>query len=87
MGPSGKAWTQAEDELLRQEILAGTTAQAITVVLGRSASAVRTRAHILRLTFGRPGTKRGPAAMALEVKTKKFAPMVTKGRWKRGFSR
>jgi hypothetical protein len=36
MGPSGKPWTQEEDQLLRQEVLAGTPLDVIVGVLGRT---------------------------------------------------
>jgi hypothetical protein len=60
MGPFGKAaWTQEEDQLLRQEVLAGTPLDVIAGDLGRTKPAIRTRAYILRLMLGRP-SKRSP---------------------------
>ena len=51
MGPSGKPWTQEEDQLLRQEVLAGTPLDVIVGVLGRTKPAIRTRAYILPRVF------------------------------------
>ena len=48
----GKAWTQEEDQLLRQEVLAGTPLDVIAGKLGRTKPAIRTRAYTLRLMLG-----------------------------------
>ena len=57
----GKAWTQEEDQLLRQEILADTPLDVIADKLGRTKPAIRTRAYTLRLMLGRPETNRSVA--------------------------
>ena len=72
MGPSGKAWTYEEDQLLRQEVLAGAPVQAIATKLGRTPSAIKTRSYMLRLMLGRPGTKWGPTAISIRGKPTSF---------------
>jgi hypothetical protein len=64
MVPSGKAWTQEEDHLLRQEVLAGTPLDVIAGILGRTKPAIKTRAYILRLMLGRRATNRSLASEA-----------------------
>jgi DNA-binding NarL/FixJ family response regulator len=45
-------WTPEEDAILQQAALAGWTAVEIAHQVGRSESAVRTRAHNLRILLG-----------------------------------
>ncbi len=70
---TAKLWTSEEDDILRRDVLEGKSLQAIASKIGRTQSAIRTRAYVLRLILGRPGAKRrgspksasaGPAASA-----------------------
>jgi len=47
-------WTPKEEAILRQEALAGRPVAEIASKMGRSLSAVRTRAYMLRIMLGRP---------------------------------
>jgi hypothetical protein len=47
-----KAWTSAEDERLRQLVISNAPPSEIAEDLGRTASAVRARAHALRIALG-----------------------------------
>jgi hypothetical protein len=47
---NSKAWTSAEDERLRQLVISSPSE--IAEDLGRTASAVRARAHTLRIALG-----------------------------------
>jgi DNA-binding CsgD family transcriptional regulator len=58
----GRHWTPAEDAILRRGALAGRTAGAIAEQLGRTRSAVRTRAYSLRIILGRPPLTTGEMA-------------------------
>ena len=49
MRASGKLWTPEDDETLRKEALASRPVAEIAKKLGRSESAVRARAYILRV--------------------------------------
>jgi len=57
MPTTGKPWTAEEDEILRTEIVSGASRCAISQKLGRSESAVKARAYILRLSLRPSGTK------------------------------
>jgi len=60
MKPGTKPWTSEEEDLLRQEVLAGTPIRLIASKMDRSEPAIRSRAYALRLMLGRPGvTRRG----------------------------
>jgi hypothetical protein len=48
-----EAWTPEEDEVLRGEALAGRLADEIARKIGRTESAVRSRAYILRVLLRR----------------------------------
>jgi hypothetical protein len=48
-----KAWTSAEDERLRQLVISNASPSEIAEDLGRTASAVRARAHAKRIALGR----------------------------------
>jgi hypothetical protein len=49
MRPETKRWTAEEDDVLRQEALVGSPVTEIASKIGRSESAVRTRAYTLRV--------------------------------------
>ena len=49
MGPEIKRWTDDEDAILRREALAGSTVAEIASAVGRTESAVRARAYVLRV--------------------------------------
>ena len=49
MGPEIKRWTDDEDAILRREALAGRTVAEIASAVGRTESAVRVRAYVLRV--------------------------------------
>jgi hypothetical protein len=55
---SGKLWTAQEDERLRELAASGATPSEIADKLDRTESGTKTRAYILRVTFGRLGAKR-----------------------------
>jgi hypothetical protein len=57
---SGKLWTAQEDERLRELAVSGATPSETAEKLDRTVSATRTRAYILRVTFGRLRAKRRP---------------------------
>jgi hypothetical protein len=48
-----KAWTADEDERLRQRVVSNVSLSDIAEDLGRTASAVRARAHAKRIALGR----------------------------------
>jgi hypothetical protein len=50
---SAKAWTSDEDERLRQLVISNASLSDIAEDLGRTASAVRARAHAKRIALGR----------------------------------
>jgi hypothetical protein len=50
---NSKAWTSAEDERLRQLVISNASLSDIAEDLGRTASAVRARAHAMRIALGR----------------------------------
>jgi hypothetical protein len=50
---NAKAWTSEEDELFRNLIISNAPAVEIATPLGRTLSAVRSRAGILRISLGR----------------------------------
>jgi hypothetical protein len=52
-----KPWTSEDDNLLRQEVLAGTRTDLITSRVGRSKSGVKHQVSILGLTLGRVKAK------------------------------
>jgi hypothetical protein len=58
MRPETKRWTAEEDSILRQAALAGGSIAEITSKIGRSESAVRTRAYILWIPLRIVGIKR-----------------------------
>lgn len=47
-----RSWSGEEDEMLRQHVEQGATTDQIATKIGRSPSAVRARAYILRLKLG-----------------------------------
>jgi DNA-directed RNA polymerase specialized sigma24 family protein len=49
--PRRGRWTPEEDDILRQEALAGRTALEIASSVGRTLSAVRSRAYALRVSL------------------------------------
>jgi hypothetical protein len=55
---SGKPWTAQEDERLRELAASGATLAELAQKLDRTESGTKTRAYILRVTFGRFGAKR-----------------------------
>jgi hypothetical protein len=55
---AGKPWTAEEDELLRELVASGSALSEIAEKLDRTESGTKTRAYILRVTFGRFGAKR-----------------------------
>jgi hypothetical protein len=62
MRPETKRWTAEEDDVLRQEALAGSPVAEIATKLGRSESAVRTRAYTLRVLLRTVGIRRRASA-------------------------
>jgi hypothetical protein len=54
----GSPWTAEEDKLLRELVASDSTLSEIAEKLDRTESGAKTRAHILRVTFGRFGAKR-----------------------------
>ena len=58
MRPETKRWTAEEDDVLRQEALVGSPVTEIASKIGRSESAVRTRAYTLRVPLGTVGMRR-----------------------------
>jgi hypothetical protein len=55
---SRKPWTAQEDERLRELAASGATLSEIAQKLDRTVSGAKSRAYILRVTFGRLGAKR-----------------------------
>jgi hypothetical protein len=55
---SGKPWTAQEDTRLRELAASGATLAEIAEKLDRTESGTKTRAYILRVTFGRLGADR-----------------------------
>jgi hypothetical protein len=49
-----KLWTAEDDAALRREVQAGTALGEIARKIGRTPSAIRNRAYILRLMLGKP---------------------------------
>jgi hypothetical protein len=58
MHKNSKPWTPELDEVLRKEVIAGTSLFAIAKKLGRSESAIKSRAYTLRLSLRPLGTRR-----------------------------
>jgi len=58
MSNKQKAWTFAEDELLRELAFSGTAPHRIAVELRRTETAVRSRAAFLKLLLRTPGRRR-----------------------------
>ena len=58
MRPGAKRWTAEEDNILRQEALAGRPISEIASRIGRTESAVRTRAYTLRILLRQVGLRR-----------------------------
>jgi hypothetical protein len=52
--PGERLWTSQDDEMLKREVAAGTTIEDIAVRIGRTPSAIRNRAYILRLRISGP---------------------------------
>jgi hypothetical protein len=50
---SSKPWTSQEEDRLRELVISNATAFDIAAELGRTVSAVKARARLLRLTLGR----------------------------------
>jgi hypothetical protein len=59
---SGKLWTAQEDERLRELAALSATPSEIAAKLNRTESGTKTRAYVLRVTFGRFGAKRRRAS-------------------------
>lgn len=57
MRPGTKVWTAEEDHILRREALAGSPTATIAKKVGRTESAVRARAYVLRILL-RTGRRR-----------------------------
>jgi hypothetical protein len=55
---SRKSWTDSDDQLLKRLANENKLAPEIAATIGKSKSAVRTRAYILRIMIGRPGRKK-----------------------------
>lgn len=53
-----KRWTTEEDDILRQAALAGTSVAEIAGAVGRTESAVRARAYVLRVLLRPVGIRR-----------------------------
>lgn len=51
-------WTEDEDRILQREALAGSTVAEIASLIGRSESAVRARAHALKILLRSVGVRR-----------------------------
>jgi DNA-directed RNA polymerase specialized sigma24 family protein len=62
MRPETKRWTAEEDDVLRQEALVGSPVSEIASKIGRSESAVRTRAYTLRVPLRIVGMRRSASA-------------------------
>ena len=62
MRPETKRWTAEEDDVLRQEALVGSPVTEIASKIGRSESAVRTRAYTLRVPLRTVGMRRSASA-------------------------
>jgi hypothetical protein len=62
MRPEKKRWTAEEDDVLRQEALVGSPVTEIASKIGRSESAVRTRAYTLRVPLRIVGMRRSASA-------------------------
>jgi hypothetical protein len=62
MRPEAKRWTADEDEILRQEALQGIPVAEIASKIGRSESAVRTRAYTVRVPLRIVGLRRSASA-------------------------
>ena len=60
---TGPPWTLGEDDALRNAVIAGASLPALSKALGRSESALRSRAYVLRLSL-RPGSQ-GQRLLAL----------------------
>ena len=58
MRPGAKRWTAEEDNILRQEALAGSPVSEIASRVGRTESGVRTRAYTLRILLRQVGLRR-----------------------------
>ena len=58
MNPRTKRWTAEEDDILRQEALAGSPISEIASRVGRTESAVRTRAYTLGILLRQVGLRR-----------------------------
>ncbi len=85
MGVEQKAWTYADDALLRELIAAKKTASQIAAVVKRSRNAVIGRAHRLKLSFWRagmfkPGARRKQSAPKRGVSQKLDTSGVTNQR-------
>jgi DNA-directed RNA polymerase specialized sigma24 family protein len=62
MRPETKRWTAEEDDVLRQKALVGSPVTEIASKIGRSESAVRTRAYTLRVPLRTVGMRRSASA-------------------------
>jgi hypothetical protein len=51
MPHNGPPWTPDEDDALRSAVIAGVSLPALSRALGRSESAIKSRAYILRLSL------------------------------------
>ena len=80
MPTTGKPWTAEEDETLRTEIFSGTSRCAISQKIGRSESAVKARAYILRLSLRPSGTKNQSGSEPQPANPRRQSPPVRSGR-------
>lgn len=71
MRPGTKVWTAEEDEILHREALAGSSIAQIAGVVGRTESAVRARAYVLRILL-RAGRRRSGQIKILVKPAAKF---------------
>jgi hypothetical protein len=56
--PGTKPWTGDEDDALTRDVADGTPIDEIAGKMGRTRSAIRSRAYVLRLKFSRPNAGR-----------------------------
>jgi hypothetical protein len=56
--PGTKPWTGEEDDALTREAAGGTSIDEIAGKIGRTRSAIRSRAYVLRLKFSRGNADR-----------------------------
>jgi hypothetical protein len=64
--PGIKLWTAEEDDVLRQQASAGTSIAEIAAKIGRTKSALRARAYVLRLSLRSTGASRSSFGLQVE---------------------